>query len=189
MNASNLEFLINNALGAVGLGIVAFLANKWIDSLEDKIKISNGHLESRISDIESRITSVEEKYRDVLDIVLQKFSNWEDRVSSILVKIKESSPEEIKNEIEIFRNQTQNDILNMKLEVKKVSEEIATSNIVVDQKELLTKKVNEIHGELVKRIQDSEKRISLAIKMISHLNEKTKAHEFKISNLSSSRKI
>lgn len=179
MDVKTLEFLINNALGAMGLALLAFLANSWIKALEGRFDQAYITIENRIKNIDEKQALLEDRYKNVLDLMLEKFSAWEDRISNILSKIRDMTPEQLKLEIDKIRNETKSDIENMKFQFHKIN---------VELKEEKPKLSDNFKVELLNRIDNAEKRINMTIKMIAHLNSKSKEYDFKINNLTTTRR-
>jgi hypothetical protein len=182
-----MQFIVDKSLGVMGLALLGFMARSWVNALESKFDQIAMVQENRAKDLEARLTSMEGKYRDVLDIVLSKFSAWEDRIANLLLKVKDSSPAQLKDEVDKFRAEAKNDIDTMKLEVERVRVDVnkiaQTPGIDDKIKTSLVDKLTEFERQFLERITNSEKRISLIIKMVGTLNNSVKTHEFKINNL------
>jgi len=182
-----MQFIVDKSLGVMGLALLGFMARSWVNALESKFDQIAMVQENRAKDLEARLTSMEGKYRDVLHIVLSKFSAWEDRIANLLLKVKDSSPAQLKDEVDKFRAEAKNDIDTMKLEVERVRVDVnkiaQTPGIDDKIKTSLVDKLTEFERQFLERITNSEKRISLIIKMVGTLNNSVKTHEFKINNL------
>ncbi len=187
MDQDSMQFIVDKSLGVMGLALLGFMARSWVNALESKFDQIAMVQENRAKDLEARLTSMEGKYRDVLDIVLSKFSAWEDRIANLLLKVKDSSPAQLKDEVDKFRAEAKNDIDTMKLEVERVRVDVnkiaQTPGIDDKIKTSLVDKLTEFERQFLERITNSEKRISLIIKMVGTLNNSVKTHEFKINNL------
>lgn len=191
MSQDHLQFIFDKSLGVIGLSLLGFLANSWVKALETKFEHMSLTLENRTKSIEDRMNMIEGKYRDVLDIVLAKFSAWEDRIANLLLKVKDSSPEQLKDEVDKFKSEAKNDIMIMKLEVERVRVDvkkiIEVPTTPADVSASLIQRFMDFEQQFIDRIESSEKRVSMILKMVGHLNNTTKTHEFKINNLVATR--
>jgi hypothetical protein len=171
--------LIEKAIGAGSLAFVAWIANRWIQAVEARFESNFTTIENRIASTEEKINALQNKYQDVLDIVLTKFTNWEDRISGLLAKAQTLDKDQMLIEIQNFKIQNRNDLEVMKLEISRVKNLVRTAGFESE----FIQKIREIEAQLSARIKGNEERLNLCVKMISHLNEKSKTHDFQLQNL------
>lgn len=171
--------LLEKLIGGASLGFVAFLANKWISAVESRFESNFQTIENRIHSSEEKIGALQAKYQDVLDIVLTKFTAWEDRLALLLAKITTTDAAQFAKELENFRRQNKDDLDVMKLEINRVKNIVEATSF---ESEYIAR-LRELETQLAGRIKGTEERLSLAIKMVGHLNEKSKQLEFRFGNL------
>lgn len=171
-----IQFFMDKAFGLVGLTVLGFLAKGWIAATESKLEALYQNHSHRISSQEDRINSIDAKYRDVLDILLGKFSAWEDRISNLLMKIPSDDPEKLRQEIEKFKAEAKSEIEVFRLQLVNMSH--------FEQKRVDMPSFVEYHKNIQNKINLIEQKISLHIKMLVHLNEKSKSFDQRLSNLS-----
>lgn len=184
------EFIVDKAFGATGLIVLGFFMKYYFDNVHQRITDIQATNEAKFNDIVGRITSIESKYRDVLDIVLEKFSKWEDRILGIISKMGEVSPKELQVEVDKFREEARNDIQTMRLRVERVQSEvqkIVAEPIDESSKKLLIGRVEELRGELQNRTKYLEDNIAKLAKVMNIVHSTQKEHEFKIGNLIATR--
>lgn len=186
MSGKLLDLVASNIFGAIGVAIVGWLFNKYVDQLSERLSEYKQASNERIADLANRITTIEAKYRDVLDIVLDKFSKWEDRILGLIAKMGTVTPQELQNDIDQFREDAVNDLATMKLKVERVSSEVQRlANEPSDelQKNLILGKLDEVKLSFDHRIKFLEENNSRQIKALTAMNQKQKEHEFKLENL------
>ena len=186
MDIKSIEWIIDKSLGITGLAIITYFLRYFFSSINQRITDTQANNDLRFSEINARLASIEGKYRDVLDIILEKFSKWEDRILKTLSKIGNLSEEQFKKEIQELRTMTQEDLKTMRLKLERFSLEVA--QIVIEppsgsEQRILDLKFDEFKNETSSRINELESASKKLIKFVITLNDKQKEHEFKLSNI------
>lgn len=181
-----IEMIFENGVLLLAGGGISYLVKYYFDNVHLRITDIQAVNAAKFSDLENRITSIESKYRDLLDIVLEKFSKWEDRLLGIVNNIGTLSPDQIKTEVEKLKNESKNDLFTIKLKLEKVDfeiEKISSETVREDQIKFINEKIKKEVEIIEKRIRESEVNITKIIKSIMRIVEKQKDHDFKIKNL------
>jgi hypothetical protein len=177
----------------VGIGTaITYLVKYYFDNVHQRISDIQKSNDLKFADLAHRVSSMEGKYRDVLDIILEKFSKWEDRILGIINKIGTVSPEEVRNEVGKFKKEAQDDINTIKLRVERVSTEvqkIASEPVTETQKSYVETKIKKEKEDLEQKLKVIEDNLNKVIKSLLKINEKQKDHDFKIMNLVAARKV
>lgn len=181
-----IEMIFENGVLLLAGGGISYLVKYYFDNVHLRITDIQAVNAAKFSDLENRITSIESKYRDLLDIVLEKFSKWEDRLLGIVNNIGSLTPDQIKTEVEKLKNESKNDLFTIKLKLEKVNfeiEKISSETVGEDQIKFINEKIKKEVEIIEKRIRESEMNITKIIKSIMRIVEKQKDHDFKIKNL------
>jgi hypothetical protein len=195
MNAETsnaISWLVDRGLGAIGLAVIGYFMKYFFDNVHQRLTDVQTANDLKFADIMSRISSMEGKYRDVLDIVLEKFSKWEDRIMGILSKIGTLSQEDINKEITAFKVSAKEDIDTMKLRVERVSVEVKNlvdEPLMLAQRESLLDRMQEIEVNTEARVALAEETINKMVRSLTAMHLKQKEHEFKLTNIISVRKL
>lgn len=186
MSDKIIDIISSNLIGGVGMAVIGWLITKYVEQVNTRIKESQVITLERIVDLAKRIGSIEEKYRDVLDIILDKFSKWEDRILGIISKMGEVSPSELQAEVDKFREESVNELADMRLRVERVAsvvQKIALEPIDESSKKLVLAKLETVKEETDHRLKYLEEHFDKFTRLLNSINVKQKEHDFKIANL------
>lgn len=192
---NNLEVVFGGAFGTILISVVTYFLKYYFDNVHKRIDDIVKNYDYRFLEMNNKIISIENKYRDVLDIVLEKFSKWEDRLSDLIHKASTLSPDEMTKEIDKFKIETRDTVKDLKLRVERVhvdlkkvvESEVSGGKLIESDKILLQKQFESLSKNLEFRMDSLEQRLGPAIKLINGVGIRVKEHEFKISNLVATR--
>jgi chromosome segregation ATPase len=188
------SFLIDKViLASVASGII-YLIKYYFDNIHQRITDIQKSNETKFIDLNNRLSNIENKYSGILDIVLEKFSKWEDRLVGILNKIGSISFVEFKNEINKLKQEIEEDLNSLKNKMEKLDNEIdkiapePVKIIELNQTKLEIMELSKIKFETMEyQIKTIEENINKITRILKKIIDRQKEHEFKIQNLIATR--
>lgn len=162
------KLLIYNAIPSVLLVIIGFLVVQYINAINKRIDDLSNTTTYRFKEIMERLFGLTDKMSDVLDVMLQKFSQWEDKIKTILAQVDVSGSHkkiDIESELKTISNETKGTIVGLRNELKDV-----TSNLYVLEKKLFKNK-HEKEEAFKSRVNDITLKIGKLKVEISKINE------------------
>lgn len=185
-----LELLLSNALGASGIVVVGWLVNKYAEQINSNINDQRAASSERHASLLVRVEAIENKYRDVLDIVLEKFSKWEDRISALLSKMGKISPEDLMQELDSFRKESESERSIIILEMEKVKARVLQAKAEPEtarERQLILGRLDEVKTQIESRLQSVETEFLKVKRVAGTLIIKQKEHDAKLQNLIATR--
>lgn len=180
---------MNASIGSALIGIMIYFFKYYMDNLHQRISDIQSVHDREIREIKDRIINSEEKYRDLLDILLEKFSKWEDRILGIMSKIDKATPEEVSREISTFQKQHKEEMNDIKIKVARVAIDIkkmANDPYEDALKQMLTRKLEDQKDYYEGKFKIIEDNYLKLIRAVTTLNDRTKNNELKIENVQKS---
>ena len=186
------QWIIDRGLGVTGLAVIGYFLKYYFDNIHQRINDIQASNDLKFTEIINRITNIEGKNKDVLDIVLEKFSRWEDRILTLISKMDKLTPDQISKEITTIKQSAKEEINDVKLHVHRINLEmkkIANEPYDEKTKKLLLDRMEtqrEYFEEKIKSFDDSYLKL---VKAVTMLNERQKTTEMKVENLSGANKV
>lgn len=180
------KFIIETGLGATGLAVVIFFMKSYFENIHQRINDIQAFNDAKFNDIYQRISNIEARNKDVLELVLEKFSHWEDRILGLISKMDKMSPNEISKEIESLKVTAVEEMTEVKMRVAKINLEIKKiTNEPHDDmtKKLLLSKIEKQKEELDEKVKYFDECYYKLFKVVTALNDRLKANESKTENL------
>lgn len=178
--------IIDKCLTALMIGGLGWVIKQWFNSINQRITDLDHIHRAANEDLSTRISAMEGKYRDVLDIVLTKFSKYEDRILGLIAKIQSADPKEIEREVEELRIEHKSEFETMKLRVERVSTEvqkIANEPVTESAKEYLHAYNHTLRVEFDAKMKVVQDELEKYKRILAVFNLKQKDHNFKLENL------
>lgn len=186
------QWIIDRGLGVTGLAVIGYFLKYYFDNIHQRINDIQSGNDLKFTEIINRITNIEGKNKDVLDIVLEKFSRWEDRILTLISKMDKMTPDEISKEITGIKNSAKEELNDVKLRVHRITLEVKKiSNEPYDEKikQMLLSKI-EANKELIdEKIKGFDESYLKLVKALTMINDRVRTAELKIDNLSGANKV
>lgn len=186
------QWIIDRGLGVTGLAVIGYFLKYYFDNIHQRINDIQSGNDLKFTEIINRITNIEGKNKDVLDIVLEKFSRWEDRILTLISKMDKLTPDEISREITTIKQSAKEELNDVKLHVHRINLEVKKiANEPYDEKtrKLLLDRIEQQRDYIDEKIKSFDESYLKIVKAVTMLNERQKTTEIKVENLSGASKV
>lgn len=161
------------------IGILAFFAQKWLGSLEKEAHDASENVNKIAHDYSLKLYELNEKVHENLDVMLTRFSAWEDRVKELNSSSENLTPEGKKTFLE-FTKETRNELNSVKENIKKVNQDVGKVFQTFDELKISSKLADHSKCDM----KDSFKELEIKIKILqSHFSEKYTRNEEMLKKL------
>jgi len=172
-NITFLGMILVNLPSISIIGILAFFAKKWLGSLEEEAHDASENVNKIAHDYSLKLYDLSEKVHENLDVMLTRFSSWEDRVKEHISSSENITPEGKKTFLE-FTKETRNELNSVKENIKKVNQDVGKVFQTFDELKISCKVANHSKCDM----KDSFKELEIKIKTLqSHFSEKYTRNE------------
>lgn len=161
------------------IGILAFFAKKWLASLEKEAHDASENVNKIAHDYSLKLYDLSEKVHENLDVMLTRFSAWEDRVKDVTSGGEKLNPDTKKSFLE-FSNETRKELKSVKENIKKVNQDVGKVFQTFDELKISCKVAD--HSKCT--MKDSFKELEIKIKTLqSRFSEKCTRNEEMLKKL------
>lgn len=161
------------------IGILAFFAKKWLSSLEKEAHNASENVNKIAHDYSLKLYDLSEKVHENLDVMLTRFSAWEDRVKDVISGTDKLNPDSKKSFLE-FSNETRNELNSVKENIKKVNQEVGKVFQTFDELKISSKVADHSKCDM----KESFKDLDIKIKNLqNHFSEKCTRNEEMLKKL------
>ena len=127
-----MTYLIQLIFGGLFSAIIIWIIKGFFTNLEKRVEKVEQTLDSRVESINLKIENLNNKYGEIFNELLKKFSNWEDRIKGIMDEVLRreivqngvNTTEYISNTMRDFDSGTAKDLENIKREINSISSDL-----------------------------------------------------------------